>query len=609
MSAVAAAPPRVRALSVPASALAAGAVTLLAGVLRLASLGAVAPNPFYDAAVRSMGTSWHAFLLGAFEPSGTVSIDKPPVDLWLQVASTKLLGFDGVALRLPEALASTLAVPLLYDTLRRAFGTTAGLAGALVLAVLPVAVLTGRSDTMDGVMGLLLVAALWCLVRAGETTHARWVLATAACVGLAFNVKLFEALVPLPALAYGAWLALRPTGRRRPMLAGAAAAVLVAVSLLWLTGTLFAAHPPYAIGSTNGSAWNAAFVFNGIDRIAGAPSEPVTTAVHAHVGHAAHVNPHHVHIAGPGPARLLARRGPLPAPRLGLLVLAALALGLPAIVAVRRRPQARVAAVTVGVWLVTGAVLYSAMSRLHPRYVESMSAAVAAGCGIGIARLAARARDGRAWPAVATVLALAAFATWAARGTAAAWIGLAAALAAVALVAAGWPARGPRRPAVLAALACAALVAAPAADAVHVVRLHLSDSGHPGAMPAGRVRRLSAYLRAHRSGARYEFASAAATQAGALIARDGQPALVLTSFAGRPLVSPSRLSRLAAAGDVRYVLLGGSCRTRRPTLAVCSPAATWVRRHGTDVSRAAGVYRGLLWHVLRPRSGTGARAG
>jgi 4-amino-4-deoxy-L-arabinose transferase-like glycosyltransferase len=75
-----------------------------------------------------MGSSWHAFLVGAFNPNATVAIDKPPVDLWLQVASTKLFGFTHFALLLPEALASTVAVVLLYDLVRRGFGPVAGLA-------------------------------------------------------------------------------------------------------------------------------------------------------------------------------------------------------------------------------------------------------------------------------------------------------------------------------------------------------------------------------------------------------------------------------------------------------------------------------------------------
>ena len=62
-------------------------------------------NEYYSAAVRSMTTSWHAFLYGAFEPGASVATDKPPLDLWLQVASTKLLGFTPFALHLPQAVA------------------------------------------------------------------------------------------------------------------------------------------------------------------------------------------------------------------------------------------------------------------------------------------------------------------------------------------------------------------------------------------------------------------------------------------------------------------------------------------------------------------------
>ena len=94
------------------------AVLALAAVLRLAALGRVPTNPYYDAAVRSMGTSWAAFLSGAFEPGRRVAIDKPPVDLWLQVASTRLLGFDGVALLLPEALGGIALVAALMWLLR-----------------------------------------------------------------------------------------------------------------------------------------------------------------------------------------------------------------------------------------------------------------------------------------------------------------------------------------------------------------------------------------------------------------------------------------------------------------------------------------------------------
>src|SRR5436309_12839448 len=105
-----------------------GGITLLAALLRLHGISGTHTNPYYDAAVRSMGQSWHNFFFAAFEPSARFGLDKPPVDLWFQVASVKLLGFHSFALKLPEALAGTAAVPLLYDLVRRPFGTVAGLA-------------------------------------------------------------------------------------------------------------------------------------------------------------------------------------------------------------------------------------------------------------------------------------------------------------------------------------------------------------------------------------------------------------------------------------------------------------------------------------------------
>jgi len=201
------------------------AITIGAAVLRLLAIGKVSPDPFYDAAVRSMSLSFHNFFFGAFEPSGSVSIDKPPVDLWLQVASVKLFGFSSTTLKLPEAFAGILAVPLLYAAVRRMWSPAAAVSAALGMAVLPVAVITSRSDTMDAVMMVLIVLALLLLVRAVETGSNAWLLAGAATLGLAFNVKLLESLVALPGLAVFAYLGLPGPRRGRLLQLAAASAV------------------------------------------------------------------------------------------------------------------------------------------------------------------------------------------------------------------------------------------------------------------------------------------------------------------------------------------------------------------------------------------------
>ena len=241
-----------------------------------------------------------------------MSIDKPPVDLWLQVASVKLLGFSATTLKLPEALAG---IAVRAAAVRRGPAhvehAPRGSPRRLALAVLPVEVITSRSDTMDGVMMALIVLALWLIVRACETGRYAWLLAGAAVLGIAFDVKLLESLVALPGLALLAYLGLPGTRRRRLLQLVAAGAVYVAVALAWLGATLlFPAHDrPYAIGSTNGSAWNAAFVFNGTDRLGGKSPEPRATVYEPghHYPVATQSERDHIPIVPPSPTRLLAR--------------------------------------------------------------------------------------------------------------------------------------------------------------------------------------------------------------------------------------------------------------------------------------------------------------
>lgn len=557
--------PGMRAPATPLRWIALALITALAAALRLIDLGAVRLDPFYDAAVRSMGVSWHNFFFGAYEPGGSVSIDKPPLDLWLQVASVKLLGWSSTSLKLPEALAGIASVPLLYAAVRRPFGTVAGLVAALALAVLPIEVITARSDTMDAVMMLLLVVALLLLVRTCESGRTVWLLAASAALGLAFNVKLLESMVALPGLLALAWLGLprdvgaageapeeadkgqrSDTRGRRVWQLAAAAAVYLVVALSWLGATLlYPSHDrPWAIGSTNGSAWNAAFVFNGSERLTGKAAE---------VGQATARGATQP-IAPPSPTRLLARSGQLPAKWLGWEAVAALLLSMAVVVAVARRPTGRVpraTAIGVFLWLLTGIVLFSAMARLHPRYVESFTPAVAAMFGIGVAFVAGACGRAR-------------------------WL----------------------------ALPLTALLAVPLAASVEAVKDSTSDAGNVGALDAEEQRALSAYLPAHQGGARYEVAAASATGVASLIVQDRRPVLMLTTYNGRQLTSVAELKARIAAGAVKYAFLNSLCGAHSTkTAAGCAPPARWIRAHGADVSRQAGLKTGgVLWRLPQPVS-------
>jgi 4-amino-4-deoxy-L-arabinose transferase-like glycosyltransferase len=625
-----------------------GLITVAAAVLRLLYINKVSPDPFYDAAVRSMTLSWHNFFFGAFEPGGSVSIDKPPIDLWLQVLSVKLLGFSSTTLKLPEVFAGIAAVPLLFEVVRRMWSPRAGLAAALALTVLPVEVITSRSDTMDCVMMALIVLGLLLLVRAVETGRNGWLLAGAAALGVAFDVKLLESLVALPGLAVFAYLGMPGPRSRRVARVASAGALYVLVALSWLIATQLApAHDrPYAIGSSNGSAWNAAFVFNGTERLGGKSPEPQFTVYQPghHYPTATQSERDHIPIVPSSPTRLLARVGPLSGERLGLELLVALLLGIPAMAwGVRRRRDGepdpgreregarpdderndaepvderegaepdgermrmrRAAAAGLGVWMASGIVLFSYMSRLHPRYVEAFTPAVAAMLGIGAAWAASPRGRARLAILVGTLAITVFYGERLLYGTPGAW--WAALVAALGACLFAWVARLPsfsaRLRSVLAptgvlALTLVAVLAVPLSADVTAIDNGVTDAGYVGALPSEEQRLVSAYLRAHQAGARYEVASVSATAIGSLIVQDARPILVLTTYGARVFTSIPRLQRLIAAGQVRYAFLNTSCSRHGSSLnAACSAPAKWVRAHGTDVSRQAGLSQPrVLW--------------
>ncbi len=638
------------------------AITAGAAALRLAHIGQVPPDPFYDAAVRSMGLSWHNFFFGAFEPGGSVSIDKPPVDLWLQVISVKLLGFSATTLKLPEALAGIASVPLLYAVVRRMWSAMAGIAAAAAMAVLPIEVITARSDTMDGVMMLALVLALGAMVRAAETGRTRWLLAGAAALGVAFDIKLLESLVALPGIAAFAYLGLPGSRRRRMLRLAAAGAVYVAVALAWLTATLlFPAHDrPYAIGSTNGSAWNAAFVFNGTDRLGGKSPEPGATVYEAdhHYPVATQQQRDHIPIVPPSPTRLLARVGPLSGERLGLELLVALLLGIPALLSGLRRVDGerddeqtrlrarmrRAAAGGLGLWMLAGVVLFSHMVRLHPRYVEGFTPVVAAMLGIGLAwalgaprgastrgpdrgqsadpdggedpaaaapRPRLRSGDVRLALLVATLVVVVYYSERLLYGQPPVWwVTLLTAIGAGACALFARAQRLPMRlrsplaPAGAMALALVAILAVPLKANLTAITDRVSDAGLVGELPGSQQHPLSSYLLAHQGGARYEVAAESATAIGSLIVSDARPVLVLTTYDARVFTSIAKLKRLIAEGQVRYAFLNTFCtREAAAVNPACSAPVRWVRAHGTDISLEAGLPQGGLLYLL-----PGARA-
>ena len=250
------------------------ALSAVLNIHRLAQNGYA--NIFYSAGVKSMLHSLHNFLYVSFDPGGLVTVDKPPLGLWLQAASAKVFGFSPLSLLLPEALAGVLAVALLYLLIARRMGTVAALAGGLALAVFPSFVAVSRDNGVDPLLILLMVMACWAGLRATETGRWRELILCGVLVGLAFNTKTLAAYLIVPPIAL-AYLVCAPgsIGARvwRLLLAGA---VMLAVSFAWIAFVELtpASKRPFVGSSTNNTELGLTFEYNGLGRVEGEVGGP-----------------------------------------------------------------------------------------------------------------------------------------------------------------------------------------------------------------------------------------------------------------------------------------------------------------------------------------------
>ena len=366
------------------------AVAAVAAVAYGWGMAGASVESFYGAAARSMSESWHDFIFGAFDPAGTVTIDKLPGDLWVQALSLRVFGFHIWALVLPQVAEGVLTILVLYRAVRRLAGPAAGLTAAVVLAVTPITVLLSRGNVSDSLLILLLVLAADATSAALRTGSLRQLLLAGVWVGLAFQAKMIQAWLALPALA-AAYLLAAPAARLRTRCAHVALAglVTVVVSLSWMTAvTLVPSQDrPYVDGSADDSVYTQVFDYNGLGRltgkwpsIAGPPSPLVVAAKES--GQLLTAETIGIKASW---HRLLA--GPFAADG-GWLLPAAVAGALGVVISRRRedrRDPLRAAVVLWGGWWLVLAVLFSTGQYLNSYYVAALVPAVAALCGTAVA--------------------------------------------------------------------------------------------------------------------------------------------------------------------------------------------------------------------------------
>jgi 4-amino-4-deoxy-L-arabinose transferase-like glycosyltransferase len=248
-------------------------------------------NIFYSAGVHSMLHSLHDFFFVSFDAGGMVTIDKPPLGLWVQGLSAGLFGFHPLSLLLPEALAGVLAVAAMYWVVRPGFGPTAGVMSALALAVFPSFVAVSRDNNLDAVLILLMVLACGVGLRAIGSGRLLTLLGCAALVGLAFNTKTLAAYLVVPGLALGYLVCAPGALLRRSGQLLAAGVVLVLVSASWslVVELTPPSQRPFVGGSVDNTEYDLTFGYNGFGRVEGQVGGPGRIPVVFKHGSLAHI--------------------------------------------------------------------------------------------------------------------------------------------------------------------------------------------------------------------------------------------------------------------------------------------------------------------------------
>ncbi|NNN37599.1 phospholipid carrier-dependent glycosyltransferase [Streptomyces sp. S3(2020)] len=350
------------------------AVLVLATALYAWNMSSVTGNTFYNAAVYSGTKSWKAFFFGALDSGSFITVDKPPFALWVMGLSARVFGYGTWQLLLPMVALGTGSVALLYRMVKRDFGAVAATIAALALTLTPITVAINRDTNPDPVLVFLMLlgaAALMKAVRTGRLMPLVW---SGVAIGFAFNTKMMQAYVVLPAffLVY-LWAANASLGRRIRNLAVGTVA-LVASSAWWMVvvDLIPASSRPYIGGSTDNTVWDLVIGYNGFGRIFGASSSVGSQGNGASFG---------------GEAGLYRMFNSIMGGQISWLIPFALIALVGGLVLRGRAPRTdakRAALLLWGGWFVLHYLTFAlAEGTFHPYYVTAMAPGVAALAGIG----------------------------------------------------------------------------------------------------------------------------------------------------------------------------------------------------------------------------------
>ncbi|UEL27542.1 glycosyltransferase family 39 protein [Pseudarthrobacter sp. L1SW] len=214
---------------------------------------------------------WTAFFFSSSDPGNAISVDKPPLSLWVMSASVWAFGLNPWSILVPQALMGVASVYLLYRMLHTHVSATAGLLAATALAVTPVATVMFRYNNPDALLTLLMIGVACATLESIRCNSVRWLILAGALTGAALLTKQLQIALILPAVAI-TYLMFANAPILKRLLHLVAALLAAGVTGGWwfvLVQMTPASSRPFVGGSRFNSAVELTLGYNGLDRLTG----------------------------------------------------------------------------------------------------------------------------------------------------------------------------------------------------------------------------------------------------------------------------------------------------------------------------------------------------
>lgn len=229
-------------------------------------------NAYYSAAVMSGAQDWIAFLFGSSDAGNSISVDKPPMSLWIMSLSVRVFGLNSWSVLLPQAAMGVASVFLLFRMVRRHTDAATGLLAGALFAVTPVAAVMFRYNNPDALLTLLMIGVAQATLTSVNSAKVRWLVLAGALSGAAFLTKQLQIGLLLPAVCI-VYLTFAQVNLLRRLVHLSLAGLTAILTGGWWFLLVQMTNPsqrPYVGGTRMNNVLELTVGYNGLDRLTGA---------------------------------------------------------------------------------------------------------------------------------------------------------------------------------------------------------------------------------------------------------------------------------------------------------------------------------------------------